>query len=77
MSLPCTRCDQSGFLNGEQMPGFDNANWDEVLVWMEANPDSDVMVCDCCGNGESWHGEEPGRHTTRDGEWEGGIPGCI
>ena len=21
----------------------------------------DVQVCDCCGDGESWHGE-PGRH---------------
>ena len=23
---------------------------------------TDVQVCDCCGDGDRWHGDEPGRH---------------
>jgi len=36
---------------------------DAILKWIEqdVNDDYDVTVCDCCGDGEEWHGE-PGRH---------------
>lgn len=35
----------------------------------------DVQVCDCCGDGESWHGQ-PGAHNN----WHDGkepVPNCI
>jgi alpha-glucuronidase len=28
---------------------------------VQEHPESDVQVCDCCGNGEEWYGE-PGHH---------------
>jgi hypothetical protein len=63
--MNCTRCQGTGFLNPENIP-------DEVLVegvdavmrWIPDHPDLEVMVCDCCGNGEdSWYGD-PGNHYT-------------
>ncbi len=68
MPLPCTRCDSTGYLNIEQVP-------DEVIVEAESKDFhavirkllaagvafSDVTVCDCCGDGDDWHGT-PGEH---------------
>lgn len=60
----CTRCDCSGFLNIEQVPGeIADEGVDAVLAWIkEQDPSThDVQICDCCGDGEQWHGE-PGQH---------------
>lgn len=47
---------------------------DAVLKWMENHSDTDVQVCDCCGNGGTWWGE-PGQHDAQSGEpWP---PECI
>jgi hypothetical protein len=53
-------------LNCEQIPELfvddDVSDWhQQVLIWMDENV-SDVQVCDCCGNGESWKSECPGYH---------------
>lgn len=69
MSLICTRCDGSGFLNVDQIDDValdrfeDSPDFVEaVMGWMKSNEGHDVMVCDCCGNGEDgWHGM-PGEH---------------
>lgn len=85
MSLTCTRCNGTGFLNIEQVPeGIREQGPAAVRDWMEQrNLDidlidcvchiappcgrcellHDVQVCDCCGDGENWHGE-PGQHYT-------------
>jgi len=66
MSLPCTRCESSGFLNLDQIDDEsileDN---DLILKWIKENEDHDVQVCDCCGDGENWHGV-PGEHYNND-----------
>jgi len=66
----CTRCQQSGFINLHQIPEDEMDAINEapdfieaVQAWMAANPDSDVSVCDCCGDGDEWYGE-PGEHHT-------------
>jgi hypothetical protein len=66
--MNCTRCQGSGFLNLQQMPDRDMAllgaaeDWHQaVLGWIASEKDHDVSVCDCCGDGENWHGM-PGEH---------------
>jgi len=57
--ISCTRCDGTGFLNTHQINinVFDLEDFYRfVLDWIERNPDSDVQVCDCCGDGKSWYG---------------------
>lgn len=68
MATTCTRCEGSGFLNLHQIPNDfilsieDNPNWlNLILSWIDENKDNDVSICDCCGDGESWHGV-PGEH---------------
>ena len=68
MSLICTRCEGRGFLNLHQISEDDLAGLekapnfcDAVLKWIESNKSHDVMVCDCCGDGERWYGV-PGEH---------------
>ena len=62
MSLTCTRCQNSGFLNVEFLPlCLDMENLDGVVKYIENNEDTDVQVCDCCGDGEGWYGT-PGEH---------------
>ena len=59
MSLTCTRCQGTGFLNIDQVPPeIQDKGIETILVWIrnEKRP-HDVQVCDCCGDGESWHGE--------------------
>ena len=60
----CTRCQGTGFLNIDQLDdktlnNFDNDGHEVVLEWLKNNDDNDhdVQVCDCCGDGENWHGE--------------------
>jgi len=54
---------------------------DMVKKWIEAETDHDVQVCDCCGNGEDWHGA-PGAHDYKDNgmngpyAYNGGLPEC-
>jgi len=67
MSSPCTRCGGSGFLNTDQIDDRVCRRFDEtgdhqvILNWIEAEKNHEVSVCDCCGNGEYWHGI-PGEH---------------
>jgi hypothetical protein len=87
MNITCTRCQGSGFLNLHQVPDdilvlFDKTgNHQVILDWMKAN-DSDVSVCDCCGDAEGWYGT-PGVHSSDDygyhGPYEknGGLPRCY
>ena len=56
--MNCTRCNGTGFLN---LDGQQGDTIEQIQGWMKANPDSDVTVCDCCGDGSSWYGE-PGNH---------------
>lgn len=59
--MNCTRCRGAGFLNVESVPEDIMAEGpDAVLAWM-TDKESDVTVCDCCGDGEAWYGE-PGQH---------------
>lgn len=63
MSLSCTRCEGSGFLNLAQIPDgvIDLNDCDQIVRWIAENGDHDVMICDCCGDGDSWYGT-PGEH---------------
>jgi hypothetical protein len=61
----CTRCSGTGFLNTHQLD-FDVFDLDDpqgtVLEWIDKQTEPhDVQVCDCCGDGEGWHGT-PGEH---------------
>ena len=83
--MTCTRCNSSGFLNIHQLPQEEFVfTIESVQEWMLAHPDSDVQVCDCCGNGKVWYGE-PGEHF-RGGDhsghngpyaYNGGLPECA
>lgn len=69
MSLICTRCDGTDFLNIHQIPEHElkvlkelKDFHEEVIKWIYNKKDIDVSVCDCCGDGdEGWYGE-PGEH---------------
>lgn len=88
MSLTCTRCGGSGFLNIEQVDEsilkiFEASGQHTVILcWMDANEEHDVQVCDCCGNGASWH-RVPGEHSAADYgpngpyAYNGGLPECY
>jgi len=74
MTLNCTRCEGTGFLNIDQVSKTDVEKIEtlyhlDVLrnykKWIAENKGHDVQVCDCCGNGEEWYGE-PGEHYTSD-----------
>jgi hypothetical protein len=83
--LTCTRCGGTGFLNGAQVPdNVFNSGIEATRHWMITTPIAhDVQVCDCCGNGEEWHGQA-GEHYGRDdprGEngpyaYNGGLAEC-
>ncbi len=86
MSLSCTRCDGSGFLNLEQILDLSEKQGDittYVLDWIASHTDHDVQVCDCCGDGEGWYGiagehynseDPPGRNGPY--EYNGGLCKC-
>jgi hypothetical protein len=63
--MNCTRCDGTGFLNRDQLPDeLFTGGVEQVQRWIADHLDSDVSVCDCCGDGDSaWYGE-PGQHYT-------------
>lgn len=63
--MTCTRCCGTGFLNIHQLPDcLLDREREVVLAWIsDHQPDTDVRVCDCCGDGADWYGE-PGRHYT-------------
>ena len=63
MSITCTRCEGTGFLNADQIPAnvFERGV-EAILRWMTSpETDHDVTICDCCGDGDDWYGE-PGEH---------------
>ena len=67
----CTHCDGYGFLNLDQIPAAVLAedwgtNPDVVLKWIEENEGHDVVVCNCCGDGESWYGERGSHYSSDD-----------
>lgn len=60
--MRCTRCHGTGFLNVHQLPcEMIDRDVEAIERWIARNEDHDVCVCDCCGDGETWHGE-PGKH---------------
>jgi len=62
MSLVCTRCQGTGFLNLSQITdSIDLDDTEAILAWIETHDEHDVSVCDCCGNAEEWYGT-PGEH---------------
>lgn len=64
MSLICTRCENTGFLNLHQIPKedrVDSTSEEQILRWINTHDSHDVSVCDCCGNGKEWYGV-PGEH---------------
>jgi hypothetical protein len=73
MGYNCTRCQGTGFLNIDHLTDEDRIyldkegpenflEWLELTGQMESGEEyEDVQVCDCCGDGESWHGV-PGEH---------------
>ena len=84
MSLTCTRCQGSGFLNIEHVPdSVDADDIDAVLKWIAEHDDHDCCICDCCGDMEGWYGE-PGEHYGNDDppgpggpyEYNGGLCEC-
>jgi len=66
MSLVCTRCDNTGFLNFTETEGKEGElDWNELIKWAKDN-EPDMQICDCCGNGEdAWYGT-PGEHYNSD-----------
>lgn len=83
MTITCTRCSGSGFLNIEQIGDDFSLSDEEIIAWIKENVNHDVQVCDCCGDGEGWYGV-PGEHynnddqTGRDGVYgyNGGLCEC-
>ena len=64
MSITCNPCEGTGFKNTHQLPdGLLDQGVDAVLAWMREHKAHDVVVCDCCGDGEGWYGK-PGQHYT-------------
>jgi hypothetical protein len=68
MSINCTRCEGTGFLNNHCGPANDTdaegiapMDHDQLRQWIAANPETDFQVCDCCGDGDYWYGV-PGEH---------------
>jgi hypothetical protein len=58
----CTRCQGTGFLNIDQVDEntcvlSEEEGHEVILEWIKDNENHDVQVCDCCGDGEDWHGE--------------------
>ena len=79
--MTCNRCGGSGMLNHNQIvqhwPWLDGDPARALAALEEAGlqlgVDHDVQVCDCCGDGENWHGV-PGQHDNDDAM--GGVAGC-
>jgi len=72
MPINCTRCGGTGFLNMDQIDSGvygmdvpDSTDVDAIVRWINTHDGHDVQVCDCCGDGEGWHGT-PGEHYNND-----------
>lgn len=39
-----------------------------MLKWIDENENHDVSLCDCCGDGDTWHGV-PGEHYNSGDPW--------
>ena len=56
-----------------------------VMEWIRNQKETDVQICDCCGNGENdWYGIpgehfQGGDHTGKNGPYayNGGLPECY
>ena len=51
----CTRCDGTGFINWDERcdpEQFHPENVEGVLKWISEHEDTDMSVCDCCGEGK-------------------------
>ena len=72
--MTCTRCSGTGFLNAGTIPAnILDLSTEDILTWMNNTPETDVTVCACSGNGETWHGE-PGQHyTSQDPRGRSGV----
>ncbi len=89
MSLTCTRCENTGFLNIHSVPDeilqiFDHEGEHKIIEdWIKNGGDPDVTICDCCGDTEGWYGV-PGEHYGPDDppgrrgpyEYNGGLCEC-
>lgn len=54
--MNCTRCEGTGFLNSFAIPqDIVESGHHSIMKWTGV-VESDVTVCDCCGNGEEWYG---------------------
>lgn len=73
MSIYCTRCSGTGFLNIHQMSDgkleeLESVGAEEFLdknIDIVQSEKNDVQVCDCCGDGSGWYGV-PGEHYNSD-----------
>lgn len=64
--LHCTRCEGTGFLNLHQVPEGYTSCEEDIFTWANDNADHDVQVCDCCGDGEQWHGVKGAHYAVED-----------
>lgn len=66
--MVCTRCEGTGFLNFDDRLNDDFRDLDDIekiLEWISTHDDTEMTVCDCCGDGGGWYGE-PGSHYSSD-----------
>lgn len=71
MSVDCTKCSGSGFLNLDQIPEADVEIIETLYFldtlrnykqWIVDHKGHDVQVCDCCGDGTDWQGTAGEHH---------------
>ena len=77
----CTRCDNSGFLNNDQLPEdlkklLDDLGaedfFNHAFRYIDSD-DNDVQVCDCCGNGsDEWYGTAGEHYKSEDPRGQNG-----
>jgi hypothetical protein len=86
VSQTCTRCQGTGFLNLDHVDQAvvkaldETVDHEPILRWIRDQvATSDVQICDCCGDGDLWHGER-GEHWNGEGAsvyaYNGGLPEC-
>lgn len=82
--MTCTRCGGTGWLNVDDRicDQLDTMTIDQILDWIKSNADTDMSICDCCGDGTDWYndpGEHDGNHYGPNGPYayNGGLPECY